>query len=199
MDNHKFHFFIGNILNDELQINILRKLQKKLRKKYILRYPHWNTKFFANMLYIGYRTNEEAADIMNRSIKQLLTALSEKFLSFDCSYTGYKIEYDKSFYKISLTYEDKNNYLENIVIPYLNEHDEYKESNIKPLIDLIYYKSSVKLDSKREINIQIPENTFKIDHISLIRGVPVKNRAGKPSVHDQMNLEEIQQYTFPLQ
>jgi len=42
------------------------------------------------------------------------------------------------------------------------------------------------------------DDTFKIDHISLLRGTPTKVRSGTPSVHDQMTLEEVSKYTFPL-
>ena len=49
-NNDKFHFFIGNIFHNEEQINLLRKIQKKLRKKYFLKEAHWNTKFFTNMI-----------------------------------------------------------------------------------------------------------------------------------------------------
>lgn len=198
----KFHFFIGNIFHDEEQINLLRKIQKKLRKKYMLQNPHWNTKFYTNMIYLGRITYDNACKIMEDSIKQLLIAITEKFEEFECKYTGFKIDYDKSFYKISLNFEDKYNYLENIIIPYLNGNIHNSNSNsktyVKPTIDLLYYKSSPKLDEKREINTQIPDIPFKIDHISLIKGIPVKNRTGKPSIHDQMNLEEIVQYKFPL-
>jgi hypothetical protein len=48
------------------------------------------------------------------------------------------------------------------------------------------------------INIQIPTDKFKINHISLIKGNPVKIRSGTPSIHDQMNLEEVYKYNFPL-
>jgi hypothetical protein len=69
---------------------------------------------------------------------------------------------------------------------------------LKPYIDLIYYTSSPKIKTKDDIKIQIPIDCFKIDHISLIRGIPVKYRAGTPSIHDEMNLEEVRTYTFPL-
>lgn len=202
-NNDKFHFFIGNIFHDEEQINILRKIQKKLRKKYFLKQAHWNTKFFTNMIYLGYFNNDTAIEYMENSIKPLLIAIGLKFSKFNCKYTGYKIENDKSFYKISLNFMDEQNYLENIILPYLYENGilpiyNKKKSNLKPAIELIYYKSSAKLNMKQEINSLVPEQQFNIDHISLIRGIPIRYRVGTPSVHDQMNLEEISRYTFPL-
>jgi len=202
-NNDKFHFFIGNIFNNEEQINLLRKIQKKLRKKYFLKQAHWNTKFFTNMIYLGYFNNEIAIEYMENIIKPLLSAISEKFSTLDCKYTNYKIEHDKSFYKISLNFIDEQNYLEKIITPYLYENSiqpiyNRKRYTQKPAIDLIYYKSSPKLNMKQEINSLVPDQTFNIDHISLIRGIPLRYRVGTPSIHDQMNLEEISRYTFPL-
>jgi hypothetical protein len=202
-NNDKFHFFIGNIFNNEEQINLLRKIQKKLRKKYFLKQVHWNTKFFTNMIYLGYFNNEIAITYMDNIIKPLLFSISEKFSTLDCKYTSYKIENDKSFYKISLNFTDQQNYLEKIIIPYLYENGiepvyNRKKYTQKPAIDLIYYKSSPKLNMKQEINSLVPDQIFNIDHISLIRGIPLRYRVGTPSIHDQMNLEEISKYTFPL-
>ena len=39
--------------------------------------------------------------------------------------------------------------------------------------------------------MMIPLEKFKIDHLSLIKGKSVKVRSGTPSLHDQLNLEEI--------
>lgn len=202
-NNDKFHFFIGNIFHNEDQINLLRKIQKKLRKKYFLKQVHWNTKFFTNMIYLGYFNNETATIYMENIIKPLLSIISEKFSTLDCKYTSYKIENDKSFYKISLNFTDEQNYLEKIILPYLYENGilpiyNRKKYTQKPAIDLIYYKSSPKLNIKQEINALVPDQIFNIDHISLIRGIPLRYRAGTPSIHDQMNLEEISRYTFPL-
>ena len=155
------------------------------------------------MIYLGYFNNERAIEYMDNIIKPLLFSISEKFSTFDCKYTSYKIENDKSFYKISLNFTDQQNYLEKIIIPYLYENGiepiyNRKKYTQKPAIDLIYYKSSSKLNMKQEINSLVPDQTFNIDHISLIRGIPLRYRVGTPSIHDQMNLEEISRYTFPL-
>ena len=150
------------------------------------------------MIYLGYYTNKEANQFMEDNIENLLKAISEKFPILNCKYTNYKIYNDGSFYKISLNYTDEQNFLEKIIIPYLYENCIQKKYTQKPSIDLIYYKSSPKLNVKQQINSLIPDQTFNIDHISLIRGIPLRYRVGTPSIHDQMNLEEISKYTFPL-
>jgi hypothetical protein len=68
----------------------------------------------------------------------------------------------------------------------------------KSSIDLIYYESSPKLDVKKEIYSQIPIENFTIDNISLIKGIPRRYRPGTPSMHDEMHLEEMTRYKFPL-
>lgn len=201
-NNDKFHFFIGNIFNNEEQIQLLKNIQKKIRKKYGLKEPHWNNKFFTNLIYIGYFNNKTASLYMENIISPLLNAISSNFDVLECNYTNFKIDYDKTFYKISLKFNDINNYLENIIIPYLHENAILpiydKKYILKPSIDLIYYKDSYKLLNKDHLNIEIPKDKFYIDHISLIKGTPVKYRVGTPSLHDQMILEEVSKYTFPL-
>jgi len=202
-NNDKFHFFIGNIFDDIDQIKLLINLRKKLRNKYKLKYPHWNNKFYTNLIYLGYFDMYTANLYMDSIIKPLLEALSEKIPVLDCNYTGFKVDYDKTFYKISLKINDTNNVLESIVVPYLHNNGilpvfDKKKIIYKPSIDLLYYKHSSKLMDKKDINIQLPTSGFKINHLSLIKGTPVKYRPGTPSIHDQMHIEEIARYNVPL-
>ena len=209
-NNEKNHFYIGNIFSDESQILLLKNIQKKLKKKYGLKNYHWNNNLFSNMIYLGYFTAEVAQIYMDEIISHLLKSISERFSQLDCSYTGFKLDYDKSYYKISLKFTDTNNYLESIIIPYLHQNAILpvypKRKDIKkPSIDLIYFKKSYVLGKKKDlkemkdsIKIQYPTDTFKINHISLIKGTTTRSRTGTPSTHDQMSLFEISRYTFPL-
>jgi hypothetical protein len=54
-------------------------------------------------------------------------------------------------------------------------------------------------DTSSEINIRIPEETFDMNSISLIRGTVIKTRSGTPSQHDNMNFEEVKNYKYDLQ
>jgi hypothetical protein len=202
-NNDKFHFFIGNIFTDDNQIYLLRKIQKKLRQKYSIKKFHYNNRFFTNLLYLGYFNIETANLYMEKIISPLLQALSEKIHVLDCSYTGFKIDYDKKYYKVSLKFNDIDNYLEQIIVPYLYTNGiepiyEKKKNILKPYVDLIYFDESPKLNDKIDISIELPKDRFKIDHISLIKGTPNKYRVGTPSLHDQMSLEEITRYIIPL-
>ena len=200
----KYHFFIGNIFTSEDQLIALKNIQKKLKKKYLLKDSHYNNKLCTNLIYLGYLDNETANNYMNNIICKLLTAISNKFSTLKCKYTGYKIDYDKSYYKISLQFDDENNYLKQIIVPYLYENGilpiyDKKKYIHDPSIDLIYYKKSSILESKKNgVTIQLPQNEFDINYLSLIKGTPTNIRSGTPSVHDQMYFEEIYQYKFPL-
>ena len=204
VNRDKNHYFIGNIFNDEHQIKILRIIQKKLRKKYALKNFHWNNKFYTNLIYLGYFDKETADLYMTNIISHLLNALSKDIPELKCKYTDFKLSYDKSFYKISLKLTDENNLLEKIIIPYLHKNAvdpiyNQKKIMLKPSIDLIYYKYSPIIKHQKEsIRIQVPEDTFKIDHFALIKGTTINLRAGTPSLHDQMSLEEVHKYVFPL-
>lgn len=198
----KNHYFIGNIFDDENHIRVLKKITKKLKQRYNLKNSHWNNKYFTNMIYLGYLDNETVNMYMEDIVNNLLISISEKFNTLTCNYTGYKLEYDKSFYKISIKFSDKDNYLEKIIIPYLYKKAiapvYNKKKILKPAIDLLYYKSSTKLSDKDDIRIQVPSQEFKINHISLIKGTSLVTRSGIPSLHDQMSLEEVQRFTVPL-
>jgi len=198
----KNHYFIGNIFDDENHIRTLRKITKKLKQKYNLKNSHWNNKYFTNLIYLGYLDNEIVNTYMEDFINNLLLVISEKFGELTCNFTGYKLEFDKSYYKISLKFSDKDNYLEKIIVPYLYKNAILpvynKKQLLKPSIDLLYYKSSNKLTDKNDIRIQVPTQEFKIDHISLIKGTSLITRSGTPSLHDQMSLEEVRRFTFPL-
>jgi hypothetical protein len=202
--HEKHHYFIGNIFNDEEQVKLLRHVQKKLRKKYKLQECHWNSQFSTNLIYLGYLNTETAYKYMDNILFYLMKAICKKFGNLQCSYTSYNLEYDKSFYKISLRINDENNYLENIIVPYLHQMGimpiyDKKKNSTKPAIDLIYYKKSNILDNKKDsIRISVPTEKFTINHISLIKGSTLRIRSGTPSVHNQLNLEEIHRYTLPL-
>lgn len=201
----KHHFFIGNVFDNIDQIRLLKNIQKKLIKKYKLKEYHMNNKFYANFIYLGYFDENTATTYMNNIISHLLTAISNRFNQLTCKYTDYKIEYDKSFHKISLKFIDEGNKLINIIIQYLYKYGiqpiyPKKIDILKPSVDLIYYKNSNIADDKKEgIKILVPFEKFTIDHLSLIKGTSVRVRSGAPSLHDQMNFEEVSKYKFPLQ
>ena len=203
-NKEKYHFFIGNILDNEEQVRMLKNIQKKLVKKYRLKEYHWNNKLYANFIYLGYMDSNTASLYMDNMMSNLLGAISEQFHKLTCKYTNYKIESDKSFHKVSLKLIDTENKIINIIVQYLHKYGilpiyPNRKDILKPAVDLVYYKnSSIIGDDKEAIRIQVPSMEFTIDHLSLIKGTPIKVRSGAPSLHDQMHYEEVHKYTFPL-
>ena len=200
----KAHFFIGNIFNNPKQIKILKVIKKKILKRYQLKDYHSSYPFCTNILYLGYLDQNTANTYMKNIISQLLIAVESKFNELVCKYTRYTISFDKSYYKIALEYDDENNYLSKIIIPYLkNEgiqpiYNKVDTTN-NPSVNLFFYKSSNKMELSSEgISVFIPYDAFTINSLSLIKGVPTRIRSGTPSLHDQMHFEEMQNFTFPL-
>ena len=198
MQDDKHHFFIGSIINNDDQIKLLRTIQKKIIKKYKLKDYHYNNKFFTNFIYLGYFSKEIASKYMDNIISHLLTSISNKFNELSCKYTDYKLTSDNSFNKIALKFIDNDNKLINIITQYLHNSAilpiySKKINILKPTIDLIFYK---KINKK--IQILVPTELFNIDHLTLIKGTPVKSRSGAPSLHDQMNFEDIKKYEINL-
>ena len=202
MQSDKYHFFIGNVLSDENQIKILKDIQNKLKGRYMLKSYHTNN-LFLKLIYLGYLDYETATKYMDNIVSYLLKEVSNNFFELTCHYDNYDVDYDGSYYKITLEVDDENNDLSNKILPYLFEegikpiYDKKKNTN-KPVIELVFYKSSVILDLKKEVNINVPSSTFMIDHLALIKGNPTMSKSGSPSVHHQMHLEEVRRFTFPL-
>jgi hypothetical protein len=206
MENNKSHYFIGNIFSNEEQIKKLRHIQKKLRKKYKLKEYHSNNLFFTNMVYLGFFDSVTATLYMNEIISYLLTSIQNNFTPFECTYGRYKMHYDKIYHRISLTFDDKDSYINNIIVPYLYENAIFpifeKRKNIPyPEIDLLFYKTSTILDKKTKfylVSKPVPPEKFIIDNISLIKGTPLKKRIGTPSIHDEMRFELVTEYKYDM-
>lgn len=197
MQEDKHHFFIGCVFNDDQQ-KLLKIIQKKIIKKYKLKEYHYNNTFFANFIYLGYFNEKTASKYMDNIISYLLTSISNKFNEITCNYTDYKMSSDNIFNKISLKFIDSDNKLINIITQYLHTSAilpiyQKKINILKPSIDLLYYKKINK-----NIQIMVPNEPFQIDHLTLIKGTPIKLRTGAPSLHDQMNLTEVKKYDIHL-
>jgi len=203
VNKDKAHFFIGNILRDQHQTKILKIVKKKIVKQYQLKEYHSNYPFCTNFVYMGYLDQNTAYKYMENIMSKLLIAISEKIGELVCKYSRYTVLYDKSYYKIGLEYDDENNYLSSIIMPYLKNEGIIpiydKTNNIsKPIINLFYYKSSNGDELKKGITVFIPRETFAINNLSLIKGTPSRVRSGTPSLHDHMNFEEIQNFKYDL-
>jgi len=198
-DKDKHHYFIGAIIEDVNIIKKLKKLRKKLLTKYNLQEYHMQNYITANFIYLGYFTIEIAKLYMNDIMGFLVEALTKKFSKLTCKMTNFKMEYDQVYYKIMLQFEEQNNIIKDIVIPYLYEKGiepvyGSKKYNNKPAIDLVYFKHSDKIEEQKKkfgrkfkIISDFPTDMFVIDKLCLLQATPVKSRAGTPSTHDQLD------------
>ena len=200
----KYHFFIGNFIKDHVQISILKDLKKKLRDQYKIDYASSYDNFFLcfKNIYIGYMTNKDADVYMRNILSPLLNTIKNNIGKLNCHYTRFKLKYVKNYIRISLEYEDENNILSNVIIPYINKNGvepvyDRKIENSKPSIELIYMKPNQLIpNTQAEININVPTETFVIDKLSLIRGGLTKLRSGTPSKHDQLIFNNVRHYSF---
>lgn len=200
----KYHFFIGNFIKDHVQISILKDLKKKLRAQYKIDYASSYDNFFLcfKNIYIGYMTNKDADVYMKNILSPLLNTIKNNIGKLNCHYTRFKLKYVKNYIRISLEYEDENNILSNVIIPYINKNGvepvyDRKIENSKPSIELIYMKPNQLIpNTQTEISINVPTETFVIDKLSLIRGGLTKLRSGTPSKHDQLIFNNVRHYTF---
>ena len=201
---YKYHFFIGNFIKDHVQISILKDLKKKLRAQYKIDYASSYDNFFLcfKNIYIGYMTNKDADVYMRNILSPLLNTIKNNIGKLNCHYTRFKLKYVKNYIRISLEYEDENNILSNVIIPYINKNGvepvyDRKIENSKPSIELIYMKPNQLIpNTQAEININVPTETFVIDKLSLIRGGLTKLRSGTPSKHDQLIFNNVRHYSF---
>jgi hypothetical protein len=202
----KYHFFIGNFIKDHVQISILKNLKKDLRYKYKIDSNKSYDNFFLcfKNIYIGYMTNKEADYYMNNILSYLLNTIKKNIKKLVCHYTRFKLKYvkDHNNIRISLEYEDENNLLSNVIIPYINKKGiepvyGRKIEKSKPSIELIYMKPNTFIPNPQtEINIKVPTETFVIDKLTLIRGGLTKLRSGTPSKHDQLIFNNVRHYSY---
>jgi len=200
----KYHFFIGNFIKDHVQISILKELKKKLRSQYKIDSRNSYDNFFLcfKNIYIGYMTNKEADYYMNNILSYLLNTIKQNIKKLVCHYTRFKLKYVKNHIRISLEYEDENNLLSNVIIPYINKKGiepvyDRKIEKSNPSIELIYMKPNELIPNiHTEINIKVPTETFVIDKLTLIRGGLTKLRSGTPSKHDQLIFNNVRHYSF---
>ena len=203
----KYHFFIGNLIKDYVQISILKDLKKKLRTQYKIdnQSSYDNYMLCFKNIYIGYMTDKEAEYYMTNILSYLLNTIKQNIKKLTCHYTRFKLKKVKNHIRISLEYEDENNLLSNVIIPYINKNGvepvyDRKIENSKPSIELIYMTKYNELipTTDTKINIKVPTETFVIDKFTLIRGVLNKIRTGTPSKHDQLSFTNVRHFDFNL-
>ena len=204
----KHHYFIGCKINDEILIEKLELLKKKLINKYKIQEFHYPNLITTNLIYLGYFDHSVAVLFMDKIIRFLCQSVTKKFSKLQCNIKNFKMVYDGSYNKIMLQLEDENSYLLNTIIPFLQKSGiepiyGSKKFESKASIDMIYFKKSDKIDElkqkfkkKFKIILDFPIDTFILDSLVLIQGTPLVTRSGLPSTHDQMNFKIIKEYEY---
>lgn len=205
----RYHFFLGGVFTNPSEYKIMNKIMHNLRlpkdprKK--LKTVHWNNRFFTNLVYLGYLEESVAKEYMNNVFSVLLKQIISKVGVLTCKYTDFKVKSDGSYNRVSIKFNDDDNIIERIIVPYLHKNGilpiyPSKKNILKPTIDIFHYKDNVQIDDEtiNDIKQSLKNESFVFDHISLIKGETVDIRAGTASIHDRMNMEEVEGYRFNL-
>ena len=201
------HYFIGAVFKDQQQIQDLVRSKKiiksKIKNKYRINQHgyHSNYQLSTNLIYLGYLEEDVATSYMENIFDKLLKQLTKNISKLECEYTHYSISDDNTYYKISLEYKDIEDKLNKVILPYLYQEGVkpiYPNRTMeKPKIELLYVnKKGISYFEKRNFFMKPPTNQFILNYFALIKGKPVVARSGTPSIHDQMNLEEIEKYKY---
>ena len=102
----------------------------------------------------------------------------------------------------SVFYEDENNYLKNVIIPFLHDkgiHEIFPKryTNFQPMIDLVHFKGNT-IPRGGSIDVATPSMNFTLDHLSLISAKPTQSKMGYQAIHDNLSYEEEGKFYFPF-
>ena len=207
-NDSKHHFFIGCKVNDEILVEKLKLVRKKLINRYNIKELHYPNLVTTNLVYLGYFDLSVAKLYMDKIIRYLCDAIAKKYSKLECNMTNFKMVYDGSYYKIMLQLEDLKSELKNVMIPYLNNKGVIpiygnRKFEKKASIDIIYFKKSEKIEEQKKkfkknfkIMLDFPMDKFILDSLVLIQGTPVITRSGYPSTHDQMDFKILNDFKY---
>lgn len=196
------HYFIGKMLNpeDSKKLNSSQSFIGRSTVPIAGKVFNFNTKF----AYLGYMDQPTFLELQNK-IGNILEAVSEKFGPQTCTYTNYGITGLKTTKKsVSILYECDN--LSKVIVPYLRSYINEitgDTSDFYPHISLLRIEASdvkevLKEDKDGKTILQktyLPKpNTFTVNSIDIMKGVPKIKRSGTPSRLDDMDIEFVNKY-----
>ena len=215
--HHSHHYFIGKRLKKQDAMKI-REIQQDIQNKneFIDTQDKINN-VYSPYLYLGY-FNENIENKLKHLLVPQLFALAEKFAPMRCPLKNYSLNGQSRRYKyLALTYESPNNYLEDIIIPYLKKYlDEITGTEVVyenvPMVPLFRLKNKLieefirknphtKNDGKTIFtDIKMPQVSFNrntkqkyidIDSLDLLRATPVTVKKGKKSFNEALHIDSI--------
>jgi len=195
------HYFIGKLLNPD-DAKRLTKGQNYISKNIPTsgKVFNFNTKF----AYLGYLSDQDILELQNK-LSNVMEALSDKIGPQTATYSKYGVTGIRTTKKsISLLY--KNDTITNVVVPYLRNYINQitdDSSDFLPHVSLLRIDANdvnmvTKKDDKGQNILEktyLPDpNSFIIDSIDIMKGIPVVKRQGAPSKYDDMNMTVINKF-----
>lgn len=215
--HHSHHYFIGKRLKKSDAMKI-RDVQQDIQNKNEFIEPQEKiNNIYSPFLYLGY-FNENIENKLKLLILPELFAIAEKFGPMRCPLNNYSLTGQSRKYKyIGLTYKSPNNYLEDIIIPYMKSYmDKYTDSDLVyeniPMIPL-YRLNNKKIQEFTEINPSTKSNGktvftdikfpavgydsklkskyIDIDSLDLLRATPITVKKGKKSFNEALHIDSV--------
>lgn len=215
---HSHHYFIGKRLKKNDAVKIREVQQDILNHNDFLQPVDKINNIYTPFIYLGY-FNESIEYKLNQLLVPEMFAVAEKFGSMKCFLKNYSLTGQSRNYKyVGLTYDTPNNYLENIIIPYLKSYlDKYTGVNLVyenvPMIPLFRLRKR-EIDEFLRMNphsknnkgksvfrdIKLPELSFDsktkqryfyLDSIDLLRATPMVVKKGKKSFNEALHIDSV--------
>ena len=181
VEYHSHHYLIGKRLSKDSSMKI-KDLQTQLQNQYSFLTPVSRVQnIYTPFLYLGYLSESVEPKLKNLVSPQLFS-LGEDLSSHRLYLNGYTFTgQSNSFKYLGLTYEDPENAIENIIIPYLKSYlDVYTEMNLLyenlPMIPLFRLNNSMQKEF-----LQQNQNKYEVKEIGN-RKYPYFNNISLPNV-----------------
>jgi hypothetical protein len=181
VEYHSHHYLIGKRLSKDSSMKI-KDLQTQLQNQYSFLTPVSRVQnIYTPFLYLGYLSESVEPKLKNLVSPQLFS-LGEDLSSHRLYLNGYTFTgQSNSFKYLGLTYEDPENAIENVIIPYLKSYlDVYTEMNLLyeniPMIPLFRLNNNMQKQFLQE-----NQNKYEIKEIGN-RKYPYFNNISLPNV-----------------
>ena len=181
VEYHSHHYLIGKRLSKDSSMKI-KDLQTQLQNQYSFLTPVSRVQnIYTPFLYLGYLSESVEPKLKNLVSPQLFS-LGEDLSSHRLYLNGYTFTgQSNSFKYLGLTYEDPENAIEKVIIPYLKSYlDVYTEMNLLyenlPMIPLFRLNNSMQKQF-----LQQNQNKYEVKEIGN-RKYPYFNNISLPNV-----------------
>lgn len=181
VEYHSHHYLIGKRLSKDSSMKI-KDLQTQLQNQYPFLTPVSRVQnIYTPFLYLGYLSESVEPKLKNLVSPQLFS-LGEDLSAHRLYLNGYTFTgQSNSFKYLGLTYEDPENAIENIIIPYLKSYlDVYTEMNLLyenvPMIPLFRLNNNMQKQF-----LQQNQNKYEMKEIGN-RKYPYFNNISFPNV-----------------